>query len=186
MFRVGGLPLLLLGDGTIPRLCRSVRIWALGFPGSGAEPGRGRCRGLTHEGSWSFRWGGWPEYGPGDGPAAVLRGGGGLEVGEFEAGCFRGGRGDFGRCAVEFAAFHHCGDLVDVREDGDILQRVAVEQDQVSVKAGQDLAEFVRLLGQFPTQGGGGDDGFHLGVAEEVDKVLQIAGIGAVGGQAKP
>lgn len=56
---------------------------------------------------------------------------------------FPGLPGVFGRFTVEFAVFRYCGDFGDVLQDGDVLERVAVDQTQIGVEAGQDLAEFV-------------------------------------------
>lgn len=49
----------------------------------------------------------------------------------------------FGRFTLEFAIFHSCVDFGDVLQDDDVFERVAVDQDQIGVEAGQDLAEFV-------------------------------------------
>src|SRR5690348_2750333 len=81
---------------------------------------------------------------------------------------------------VEAAILHDVVQLVVVLQDGDVVQGVAVDEDQVGEVAGLDLTELVGAEHDLPAEGGGGQDGFHRGEAEPLDEVLQVASVSAM------
>ena len=93
-----------------------------------------------------------------------------------------GNEGAFGAILVQVAIDDDGMDVLGVLEEGNFLQRVAVDEDDVGVVAREDLAQDVRVAHDLAAEGGGGEDALHGRVAEHVDEMGQVARVGAVRG----
>ena len=110
-----------------------------------------------------------------------LFGAAGGHVGRVGGGCLV-----VGALLVELAVLHDVVQAVVVLEDGDVGERVAVDEQQVGEVARLHLPQLVGPQHDLPAQRGGGEDRLHGGEAEQLDEVLQVAGVGAVRGPGEP
>ena len=83
---------------------------------------------------------------------------------------------------VERAVLHDRVDLVVVLQDGDVGERVAVDENEVGEEAGLDLAEVVGPEHDLAAELGGREDGLHRREPEPLDEVLEVAGVRPVRG----
>src|SRR6478735_4372194 len=94
----------------------------------------------------------------------------------------RGTRALHGRRPVELAVFHHRQDAGLVLQDGDVLERVAIDQQDVREVALTDVAEDLAHAHHRAAPCSGREESFHVAHADVLDEVFEILGIGSVRG----
>lgn len=83
-------------------------------------------------------------------------------------------------CLMDAAVDKNDVQLRVVLEDFDLLERITVHKDTVSIIAGLDMPEFVLPHEELSDAGGGSNDGFVGCEAEEVLEVREVARVGAM------
>src|SRR5215831_494405 len=83
------------------------------------------------------------------------------------------------RTLVKLAVLHDRKQLAGILQNGDIRQWIAVDQQDVCQIAGFNLTELVAHHHDLAAVLGGGHDRVHRREAEQVDEVLDVAGVAA-------